>query len=135
MIRTRIVSESVVSNPDSVFPLLSRWRNSRTEKFFVVTLDSAHVPIHTYVVSSGIVNRTLIHPREVFWYAIKDMASAIIIAHNHPSGRLDPSPGDREITERLQDAGQILGIPILDHIIFGRKTAPYSFVASGLLDP
>jgi len=72
-------------------------------------------------VSKGLVNRTVVHPREVFWYAIKDMASAVVLGHNHPSGRAEPSPDDMDITHRLVEAGHVLGIKVLDHVIVARR--------------
>ena len=79
----------------------------------------------------GILNRTIVHPREVFAEPITKRAAAIIVAHNHPSGNVDPSPEDREITNRLKAAGETLGIPLLDHIIFGVK-GYFSFVEQGI---
>ena len=90
-----------------------------TENFLVITLDAAMCVINTHVVSKGLVNRTLIHPREVFRPALLDNATSIIVAHNHPSGHLEASDDDLEATTRLRKAGNILGIPVNDHIIFG----------------
>jgi len=70
------------------------------------------------VVSVGLVNRALVHPREVFSDPIRERATAIVLAHNHPSGNLEPSTDDIEVTSRLRKAGLLLGIEILDHIIF-----------------
>lgn len=70
------------------------------------------------MVSIGTVNRTLAHPREVYAPAIEHRATAVIIAHNHPSGNLEPSADDLELTLRLRRAGQLLGIELLDHVIF-----------------
>ena len=63
----------------------------------------------------------LVHPREVFWWAIRDNAESVIAAHNHPSGDMEPSAEDREMTARLMQAGNLMGIRVRDHIIFGRK--------------
>jgi proteasome lid subunit RPN8/RPN11 len=77
------------------------------------------------VVSVGTVSRTLVHPREVFADAIASRASAVIVAHNHPSGNLNPSQEDLEITVRLKKAGDLLGIRLLDHLVFSEKgTSP-----------
>ncbi len=73
------------------------------------------------VITIGLVNKTQIHPREVFADALADRASAIIVAHNHPSGSLQPSPEDIRITGQLKEAGTILGVPLLDHIIFSSR--------------
>lgn len=86
---------------------------------------------HTRV-SVGLVNKTQVHPREVFADPITDKASAIIVAHNHPGGGLNPSKEDIEVTKQLKSAGEILGIRLLDHIIFNRK-GYYSFLEDGKL--
>lgn len=78
----------------------------------------------------GLVNKTLVHPREVFAEAIVYRATAVIIAHNHPSGCAEPSPEDYEITKRLLKAGETLGIRVLDHIVFGTENC-YSFLENG----
>jgi DNA repair protein RadC len=90
------------------------------EIFVVVLLDTKHVPIGTNIVSIGTLNASFTHPREVFKPAILLGASAIIISHNHPSGDPTPSREDIAITRRLEKAGEILGIQVLDHIIIGR---------------
>jgi len=97
-----------------------------------LTLNGAHWTIRRHVVTIGLANRTMVHPREVFWPAIRDNAVAIVVAHNHPSGQIDPSNEDREVTRRLVAAGEIIGIPVLDHVIIGRDRY-YSFLESGLI--
>ncbi len=126
--------ERRISGPRDVFPLVSHWADRTRERFAVLTLNGAHEVISARVVSMGLVNRTVVHPREVYAEAITDRACAIIAVHNHPSGRLDPSPEDREITDRLRDAGRTLGIPLLDHVIFSQESY-WSFVEHGLLEP
>lgn len=107
-------------DPKSIYEkVLARYSTEQQEHFIVITLDGAHHVKNSRVISKGLLNRTLVHPREVFRYAILDNAAAIVIAHNHPSGVLDPSPDDLEVTQRLRKAGDIIGIEILDHIIFG----------------
>jgi DNA repair protein RadC len=91
-----------------------------TEGFYVVTLNGAHEVIRVRTVTSGLVNRTMVHAREVFRAAISDNAAAVMLAHNHPSGNLEPSAEDDEITRRLVDAGQVIGIQVLDHVIVSR---------------
>ena len=100
----------------------------------IVTLNGAHEVIRVKVLTIGLINRTVIHPREFFRQAIKDNSAAVIAIHNHPSGNLHPSEEDREITARLKDAGEILGVVLLDHIIVS-KEGYYSFVEHGLMDP
>jgi DNA repair protein RadC len=110
-----------IKSPQDVFNLVRRYRDYKQEQFIVITLNGAHKPIKVSIISIGLVNRTIVQPREVFVRAIQDMASAIIICHNHPSGSLSPSPEDNEITETLCNAGELLGIQILDHIIFSNS--------------
>jgi DNA repair protein RadC len=102
--------------------LLKHYAYSKQEQFICLSLNGASELLALRVVSIGLVNRTIVHPREVFSDPIVDRASAIIIAHNHPSGRLDPSPEDDELTSTLQSAGSVLGIRILDHIIFDKDS-------------
>ena len=83
-----------------------------------VSLNGANEVIAVRTVSVGLVNRALVHPREVFADPITDRASAIVVAHNHPSGNLSPSPDDLAITYQLKEAGITLGIKLLDHLIF-----------------
>jgi DNA repair protein RadC len=123
-----------VASPRDVWPLVSHWSDRKQERFICCSLNGAHELIATRVVSIGLVNRTVVHPREVFADPITDRACAVIVAHNHPSGRLDPSPEDREITRRLKEAADTLGIALLDHLIFSAEGF-YSFVEHGLLDP
>ncbi len=87
------------------------------EEFHVLLLNSQNVPICTRMVTRGILDASLIHPREVFRDAIIRGAASIILVHNHPSGNPDPSPEDRSVTRALRAAGDQLGIPVLDHII------------------
>ena len=87
----------------------------------------------TRIVSVGLVNKTQVHPREVFADPITDRAFAIIVAHNHPSGGLNPSKEDIEVTKQLKSAEEILGIRLPDHIIFNHKGGYYSFLEDGKL--
>ena len=109
-----------VKHPEDVVPVLLKYKNKQQEHFIVITLNGASAIIKTRVITKGLLNRALVHPREVFRPAIADNAMAIIIAHNHPSGNSSPSPEDKNITERLKQAGDVLGIQVLDHIIIGR---------------
>lgn len=84
------------------------------------------------MISIGLVDRTSVHPREVFADALVDRAAAVIVAHNHPAGSLEPSVADVEMTGQLKAAGVILGISLLDHIIFNR-TSYFSFLEEGRL--
>lgn len=106
--------------------------NCDREKFIVLHLSTKNQLISYEIVSIGNLNATIIHPREVFKSAILSNASSIIICHNHPSGIPEPSNDDMVITIRLKDAGELLGIELLDHIIFGYKSF-YSFKEKDLL--
>jgi len=125
-----------VSSPSDAYKAFSRYAKARTERFLVATLNGAHEIVRVHIVSIGLVNRTVVHPREVFFPAIKDNAVAVIVCHNHPSSHLDPSPEDLEITRRLREAGDILGIALLDHLVIGPQPGSfYSFIEHGLLPP
>ncbi len=100
------------------------------EVFVVVLLDVKHRPLREERVSTGILDGSLIHPREVFAAAVRERAAAILLLHNHPSGDPAPSAQDREVTRRLRSAGGILGIPVVDHVILG-DAAFFSFREEG----
>ena len=107
--------------PLDIHNFIKRYANKKQEYFLTLTLNGAHEVICVHISTIGLVNRTIIHPREVFCHAISDRASAIVIAHNHPSGNIQPSNDDDEITKRLYQASKILGFNFLDHIIFTKK--------------
>lgn len=100
--------------------------DSPVEVFLAVLLDVKHRVLRCDRVSVGILNGSLIHPREVFASAVAERAAAVVLVHNHPSGDPSPSREDREVTERLRSAGRIVGIPVLDHVIIG-SCSFYSF--------
>jgi DNA repair protein RadC len=110
-----------ITKPDDAYAVIKRYAKAKQEYFILLTLDGAHCVISVSIISIGIVNRTIIHPREVFAKAISDRASAVIICHNHPSGELFPSDEDKDVTEKINEAGKVLGIPFLDHILFTSK--------------
>ncbi len=87
------------------------------EEFHIVTLDTKHKPVHTHLITRGTLDASLVHPREVFRPAIRDSASAILLVHNHPSGDPTPSREDHNVTDQLTEAGRLLGITVLDHIV------------------
>ena len=124
--------KSLISFPTDVIPLVSHYSDRKQEHFLCLSLNGAHEVIATRVVSVGLVNRALVHPREVFAEPVNDRAAAVVVAHNHPSGHVDPSREDREVTERLSAAGRTLGIQLLDHIIFSTE-GYYSFLENGAL--
>ena len=101
--------------------------DSDREKFVVACLDTKKQPVNISVVSIGSVNSVIVHPREVFKVAMLSNASKIICFHNHPSGNLKCSKEDENITNRLKECGEILGIEIVDHIIIGDNDTYFSF--------
>jgi DNA repair protein RadC len=109
---------SAIRQPAEIYALIRHNADRKQERFLSLSLNGAHEVLSVRVVTIGLVNRTIIHPREVFADIIQDRASAFIVAHNHPSGRLCPSGEDDEITERLAKAAEILGLHFLDHLIF-----------------
>lgn len=122
-----------VSGPGSAFLFLRpKARNLDREHFWRLDLDARNRIIGYEVVSIGTLTASLVHPREVFVGALLQKAAGVIIAHNHPSGEITPSPEDKETTRRLVKAGELLGVPILDHLILGDGKY-FSFKESGLL--
>lgn len=129
--RRRIRPEGLkISTPADVLPLIQHYADRKQEHFVCISINGANEVIKSRVVSVGLVNKTQVHPREVFADPITDRASAIIVAHNHPAGTLTPSIEDKEITRQLKSAGETLGIRLLDHIIFNHK-GYYSFLEHG----
>lgn len=102
------------------------------EEFHVAVLDSQHRLERDVLVSRGILNSSLVHPREVFREAIAERAASLVLVHNHPSGDPTPSPDDRAITAQLVSAGRLLDIPIQDHLVIGRGRY-LSFAEAGML--
>ena len=121
-----------IRHPGDIYNLIRHHADRRQERFLCLSLNGAHEVLATRIVTIGLVNRTIVHPREVFADPILDRASAIIVAHNHPSGNLQPSEEDNEITRRLNTAGTILGIDFLDHLIFS-EISYFSFRQKGLV--
>jgi DNA repair protein RadC len=121
-----------VKTAADAFPIVAHYSDRKQEHFIVMSLNGAHEVLAVRVVSIGLLDRTIVHPREIFADPLSDRAAAIIVAHNHPSGQLEPSEEDQKITLRLVEAGKLLGIPLLDHIIIGRDGGYFSFVESGM---
>lgn len=106
--------------------------SSKQERFFVVLLDTAMQRILDFEVTRGTLDSSLVHPREVFHSAVRYLAKGIIVLHNHPSGRTQPSDADIEITRQLVKSGKILGIEVYDHLIITAEEF-YSFKDNGLI--
>jgi DNA repair protein RadC len=122
-----------VRSPRDVVELFApRLEDLPVEEFHVAVLDSQHRLERDIMVTRGILNSSLVHPREVFREAIAERAAAIILVHNHPSGDPTPSADDRVVTEQLVAAGRLLDIPVHDHIVIGRGRYT-SFAEAGLL--
>lgn len=107
----------IINSPEKAVEQLADIRDKKQEYFVCLTLDGANRLIAKRIITIGTLTSSLVHPREVFADAITDRAASIIIAHNHPSGNLEPSLADREVTKRIQQAGELLGIKLLDHVI------------------
>ena len=119
---------AITTPKDAIEPILKELETIKfkeVECFVCITLNGCHKIIGTYVVSKGLVNQTIVHPREVFRPAIADNAVAVIIAHNHPSGNLEPSMEDKGTTKRIKEAGNLLGIKVLDHLIVSPSVKGY----------
>ena len=112
----------IIDSAEKAVELLGDIRSKKQEYFVCLTLDGANRLIAKRVISIGTLTASLVHPREVFAEAITDRAASIVVAHNHPSGNLEPSIADKEVTERLRQAGEILGIDLLDHILITEKS-------------
>jgi len=121
-----------IQKPEDVLPLVGMYRDKPQEHFICISLTGAGEVISTRVVTIGILNHSLVHPREVFAGAITDRAASVICVHNHPSGSLEASAQDIAITRQLQEAGTLLGIQLLDHIII-TKTGFSSMKEKGLV--
>ena len=118
--RRHLVKDVVkISGAKDVLPLLNNITGKQQEYFLCISLNGANEVIEKRVVTIGLLDKSPVHPREVYADVIADRAAAVIFAHNHPSGDLQPSPSDLELQDRLTEAGKILGIRVLDHLIVG----------------
>lgn len=135
VLATPLTTGTVITQSQTVFdhyyPLL---RDLRREVFKVILLDAKHAVIRDRTVSEGSLTSSLVHPREVFNEAVRESAAAVIVLHNHPSGDPTPSREDRALTARLQEAGEILGVQVLDHVIIGDGRY-VSFADEGWMSP
>jgi len=122
-----------IRSPRDVVAIFApRLEDLPVEEFHVAVLDAQHRMERDITITRGILNSSLVHPREVFREAIAERAAAIILVHNHPSGDPAPSTDDRNVTEQLVSAGRLLDIPVHDHVIIGRGRYT-SFAEAGLL--
>lgn len=131
--RRRIKPEGAkIETPANLLPHVRHFADRKQEHFLCASINGANEILNIRVVSIGLIDRTPVHPREVFADALADRASGVIVAHNHPAGSLEPSTADVDITKQLKAAGVVLGIALLDHIIFNR-TGYFSFLETGRL--
>ena len=130
--RYLIRSNKRITSAAEVYEELKAFSTKNQEHFLTITLDGASHIINIRTVFIGTLNQSLVHPREVFADAIADRAAGIIIAHNHPSGTLEASRADIQITQRLKEVSKLVGIELLDHVILS-KHGFYSFSDEGLL--
>ena len=107
----------VIDSPEAAVAQLADIRDKKQEYFVCLTLDGANRLIAKRIITIGTLTSSLVHPREVFADAITDRAASVIIAHNHPSGNLEPSIADKDVTLRLINSGDLVGIKVVDHIV------------------
>ena len=131
--RRKWASGQRIKHPGDIYNLIRHYADRRQERFICLSLNGAHELLATRIVTIGLVNKTIVHPREVFADPILDRASAVAVAHNHPSGNVQPSDEDNDITRRLKAAADILGLNFLDHLIFS-ETCYYSFRQNGFIE-
>ena len=122
----------ISSSKDVLDFLADEMRSLEQETVRVLLLNTKHMLLHSAVISVGGLNYSPIHPREVYKQALKFSAAGIILVHNHPSGEAAPSEQDIKLTKRLKEAGEIMGIPLLDHLIIA-ETGYYSFSEENII--
>jgi len=130
--RYLIKQNKKITSPKDIYNELKDYTTKKQEYFILITLDGASHIINTHTLFIGTIDQSIVHPREVFATAIEDRAAGIIVAHNHPSNTPTPSQADIQITKRLKEVANLVGIELLDHIIL-TKDSYYSFSDEGLL--
>ena len=129
--RRRVKPEGIKINvPSDIVPHIRHYADRKQEHFLCASVNGANEVLNIRVVTIGLVDRSHVHPREVFADPLVDRASSVILAHNHPAGDITPSREDIETTRRLRRAGEIMGITVLDHIVFNAKQY-FSFLEVG----
>lgn len=121
-----------IETSSDLLPHVRHYADRKQEHFLCASINGANEILNIRVISIGLIDRTPVHPREVFADALTDRASAVIVAHNHPAGSLEPSVADEDVTAQLKAAGLVVGIALLDHIIFNRNDY-FSFLEAGRL--
>jgi len=131
--RRHLLKENAkIAVAEDILPLVADIARKQQEYFICISLNGANEVIEKRVVTIGLLDKSPVHPREVFADVIADRAAAVIFVHNHPSGDLQPSEADRRTHEQLIEAAKILGLRVLDHIIVTKK-GHFSFQESGLI--
>jgi len=126
-------SKKALKSPEDVAGYyISKFRGLMTEEFYVLLLNTSNQVYRETIISTGSLNASIVHPREVFKLAITESAASIILLHNHPSGNPNPSKEDIKITKQLVEAGKHIDIKVIDHLIIAGNTY-YSFLGNGLL--
>jgi DNA repair protein RadC len=129
-VKDRVLGNSPSKLADLVrsYLMTAQEHDQRKEHLWVIGLDTKKFVRYVDLVSLGTLECSLVHPREVFTIAVREQVSCIALAHNHPSGDPSPSDEDRIVTTRIRDAGRVLGIPVIDHVIVGSGSDYYSFM-------
>lgn len=131
--RRHLLKETVrITTAEDILPLVTDIACKPQEHFVCISLNGANEVIEKRIITIGLLDKSPVHPREVFADAIADRAASVIFAHNHPSGDAKPSDADIRMHEQLTEAGRILGLQVLDHLIVTRNSH-FSFQASGLI--
>lgn len=131
--RRHLIKDTIkIAVAQDILPLVADIAGKQQEYFVCISLNGANEVIEKRVVTIGLLDKTPVHPREVFADVIADRAAAVIFAHNHPSGDLQPSEADRRTHEQLTEAAKILGLRVLDHVIVTKK-GYFSFQENGLI--
>ncbi|MCO7126064.1 DNA repair protein RadC [Sporolactobacillus shoreicorticis] len=131
--KSTLYSNRFIRSPEDGYQCIKPFLELRDREYFiVVTLDTKNQPTSINICHIGNLNSSIVHPREVFKTAVLSNAASILIAHNHPSGIVDPSREDKEVTKRLVSVGNIIGIEVLDHLIIGDNKY-LSFKEQGLI--
>lgn len=130
-----VAERPLIDTPEKAFAAVQQeMQLEKTEVFYVLLRDARRSLMHKELIAKGTLDQLVTHPREVFYSAIRHRAHSLIVAHNHPSGDPNPSIKDLEFTHLLRTSGQVIGIPLVDHLIVGREERFYSFRARGLLN-
>ena len=130
--RYKAIQSKRIESASDIYKLVHNITDKRQEYFILITLNGSAALIKRRGLFIGTMNKTLVHPREIFAYALRDRAASVIFVHNHPSGSLEPSEDDINMTRKLKIVGEIMDIAVLDHVIV-TKNDYYSFSVNNML--